>query len=343
MDFRPGPRFSKTVFRAEAHFGLSFLDGADFVGTVFEDTVTFSGARFKGWTNFASTRFERKVDFTWAKVHGKTWFKGAEDNLVFCDEAVFSRLEISPDAEMSFETVSLAKASFLHSDIEALKFIGVRWGRDRAKFRGRLATRRLLWDEARLQAPKGDADISDAVAENYRQLVLYYEARRDFESAEDFHIGEMETRRLSSGAKSPSWLRRYAPWLNAFAIYRILSAYGTSYWQALIVLIFIIAFLSATFLLSGLSAVQPSLNTSNPALIKYELSARDGHPRATLSEISQDYVRAIAHTLSLMTFQRERQYRATGTLSQVLEAVASIVMAGQTALFLLAIRRRFRR
>jgi hypothetical protein len=200
----------------------------------------------------------------------------------------------------------------------------------------------MLWDESRLRSTTADPELPEAIAENYRQLVLHYEKRRDFEAAEDFHIGEMEICRLSFAAKFPRWVRRCSEWLNGFALYRVLSAYGTSYWQALLVLVCMIFLFSTVFLFSGLSSVQPPV-LADRSFIKYDLRAKQGDTQATLSDVAGDYARTIAHTLSLLTFQRERQYRASGPLSQAFEAMASIFLAGQSALLLLAIRRKFRR
>ena len=49
---------------------------------------------------------------------------------------------------------------------------------------------------------------ADEIAENYRQLVLNYEHKRDYDTAEDFHVGEMEMRRKKKGVKE-KW-----PWLG---------------------------------------------------------------------------------------------------------------------------------
>ena len=334
--------FTKSVFRDHAAF-VGFDNGVHFNSAVFEGPAQFSGTHFNGWVNFHDAHFEKSVEFSWPKVHGRIWFKGVDGNSVFADDAKFSRLEVAPSAEVIFEDVSLEKASFLNCNIEPLKFLNVRWCGATRGHGGRMSTRKRLWDEQRIQAQGADPGIRHAIAENYRQLVRSYEARRDFDLAEDFHIGEMEMRRIGAGPQLPRSLGRVEPWLNAYALYRFLSVYGTSYWRALGILICMVLFVSTVFLFTGLAATGPPTIGSSPLLIKYHFPAVTGEPRVGMLEVVRDFGQAFVNTLSVLTFQRERSYRAASAYSQAFEAIASIFLTGQTAMLLLAIRRRFKR
>ena len=69
--------------------------------------------------------------------------------------------------------------------------------------------------------------------------MLNYERKRDYETAESFHIGEMEMRRKKRGR------------LNVYSFYRLLSNYGTSYWQGFNILVLMLLLFSGIFLLTG--------------------------------------------------------------------------------------------
>src|ERR1035441_9943595 len=105
---------------------------------------------------------------------------------------------------MVLESVDLGRASFLYTDLESVRFRGVTWGQTKAKVPLRILHRRVLWDEKRLKAAEVTPGLHEAVAQNYREMVLNSERKRDFDLAEDFHIGEMEVRRLLRGAEHRS-------------------------------------------------------------------------------------------------------------------------------------------
>jgi hypothetical protein len=341
--FGPQARFNRTVFRSTVTFDRSsFLDGTEFVEAVFEADANFSGTRLAGWVNFAQARFLAKAKFGWAKMHGRIWFKGGVDNPVFGDEAEFTRLELSPGAEVRFESVSLAKASFLHSNIEPLGFTGVQWNHDSAARRGRMSRRRVLWDETSRDLRGSDPVTLEALAENYRQLVLNSERKRDFDAAEDFHIGEMEMRRIAYEVARPGKLARLLRRLNAFRVYRLLSIYGSDYWRAAWVLLLMVLLAALAFLFAGLRDT-PSQPGASQSIIQYRFPARGGEPIATASQFFRDYPKALVHTLSILTFQRQRPFNPLGWPSHALEALFTILFTGQSALLLLAIRRRFKR
>ena len=108
------------------------------------------------------------------------------------------------------------------------------------------AREHALWDEFRDDKNRPELTI---VAHTYHQLVLNYEARREYEAAEDFYVGEMETRRrqLGEGSRASKsmlwrWWGGIRPWLGAYAMYGVLSRYGSNYLHALIVLFMYVHF-----------------------------------------------------------------------------------------------------
>ena len=322
-----GPRlFRHTLFRGLTSFNLSNLRDLTFSGARFDGPVNFEGAQFFGFMNFGGAVFNGDVNFRWAKIHGHVWFRGDPPDHCFSGACDFYRLEILPDGKLSFEHVNLGKASFPYVDLERPVFLDVSWHKPSGGIIRRGAS---LWDEFR---PRGAMDADDdrgVIAESYRQLVLTYERRRDYETAESFHIGEMEAKRKAHGS---SGLRgRSKRVFNIYSAYRLLSNYGTGIWQAFTVLLVLAAF-SALSLFAGFRAANSS------EVIRYVPAFR-----LPPTSVFGDFWRAMLFTLSTATLQRDRPYEPVGDWSHFLGSVAILAIAGQAALVLLAIRRRFRR
>jgi hypothetical protein len=234
----------------------------------------------------------------------------------------------------------LTQASFLDTNLERIHFRDVKWPR-----KGR---RQVLWDEFPHEGGRTDYE---KVAENYRQLVLNYEAKRDFDTAEDFHIGEMEMRRKKKGkqagdeAAKAKWLGMKLLWrcwgvINGYSIYKFLSNYGTSYLQGFLVLLVGLILFSGIFLYTGLKPSKEYVGRLLP--INYELCLYTTCQRASWQKVD-DSASAFLFTLSLLTFQKERLYEPANKWTQFWMYFAVLFMAGQTALVLFAIRRRFKR
>ncbi|MCE5271312.1 hypothetical protein LLH00_08500, partial [bacterium] len=183
-------------------------------------------------------------------------------------------------------------------------------------------------ESAETNAPKEEIDYTK-IAENYSQLVINYERKRDFPSAEQFHIGEMECRRKQKGekVKSPFW-RKLREWCNEYNLYRILNNYGTSYWQAFWVLLCMFLAFSGIFLMSGFEVV-------GEKPVNYNWGW--GLPSWV------DFKEALRFTLSILPFQRSMRYEPYGLLTEIWKVAAVLVFSSQFALLLLAVRRRFKR
>jgi hypothetical protein len=211
---------------------------------------------------------------------------------------------------------------------------------------------RSLYDQFRLEKQIRDfcekrevfkaGSLYEALAENYRQLVLNYEEKRDFETAEDFHVGEMEMRRKKKGAPFKGLLlRTVREWLNEYGLYRISSAYGTSYLQASTLLLVFLLLFSIAFLYSGFRPVSANGEAKPP--IEYNVFSDAQHQRPTLKQWLQDYNSAVSLSLSIITFQKDRFYEPLEGWSRFWLYIAIVVLTAQGALVLLAIRRRFKR
>ncbi|HXU35765.1 MAG TPA: pentapeptide repeat-containing protein [Blastocatellia bacterium] len=316
--FQNGANFSTATFNGETSFYNTPIVGlADFSKTTFEGDISFINTHFLGIANFSLSSFQGNVYFVSALFGDEAYFVGDRSTKCFKRENDFRRVALGKDAALVFDKVDLGMTRLQDTDLERVGFRDVFWHRPKTWLR----RKRALWDEFRpLEQDTENEPQYERTAENYRQLVLNYEKKRDYDSAEDFHIGEMEMRRKLTAAGIRSlWLRRAREWVNAHAIYKLLSNYGTSYVQAFSALVLLLIGFAFAFFLTGFRP------TSDNQGGKFGI------------------VEALLLSLSVITFQRERFYEPVGWQSRLCLYLAVFMLTAQIALLLLAIRRRFRR
>ena len=369
--FKEDSDFSWSVFQGETDFSKTFFQNTNFSWAGFQDKVEFLWANFQQ-ANFSLVKFKQAdfswaifhqfADFSWAKFHKASFietnfnkitnfsratfqhvdflwafFKQKIDlrrsiitksfvfsNAIIHDDINLEKVITGPDSKIVFEKNNLRKASFFGTDIEHFDFKYVQW-----YFRkGRKVA---LWDEFK----NDNVDLAK-LADNYHQLVLNYEKKRDFDTAMEFRIGEMEVRRKSaatSNNKIWNWLR--VNLFNAHAIYKYLSFYGTSYWVALGWLGAFLAFFAAAMFFTGFEVTAGD----SSRLIGYDISMSNP---ASLLRVITDYGSSVLYALSVFTLQKSTHYAATGEMTVFWTAIARICFYAQTTLFLLAVRRRFK-
>jgi hypothetical protein len=98
-----------------------------------------------------------------------------------------------------------------------------------------------------------------AVAQIYQQLKKNYDARLDYWTANEFHFGEMEMKRLAGPTDGPllglrQWLHRR---LSLVALYRYASDYGNSYTKPMLWLLGILVLFAALLPLPGVGNERP--------------------------------------------------------------------------------------
>jgi hypothetical protein len=207
---------------------------------------------------------------------------------------------------------------------------------------------------AALKPMEGDPDERDygLIAELYQQLKKNYDERKDYCTAGDFHYGEMEMKRLHSQGKS-----RWARWLNRnlglVAWYRYASQYGESYVRPAIVLSVVLVIFTLLFPWGGLDRNVDATHSAAAAL---------QHTTAGLSELSyrhfNDFVGAysgrrvgtaaffgnsLMTALSVAGFQKELKYEPSYPWGRALALLELLLTSTLIALFLLAVRRQFKR
>lgn len=256
--FKKGLNFANSVSYEEMDFSKGQFEQADFSRAIFNkpvsfnnvtfrSAVVFNAAKFNGGSLFHQVEFQNDCWLIAAKFGGITYFTEIKTNgtLNFAGSTIsgefhfegpaqigdmtFANITQTRDATIIFDKVDLSKVKFIDTNLENINFRDVNWGHLVSKPSMFGMKRKILFDELQLSSPNKKQDF-EKVAENYRQLVLNYERKRDFDSAEDFHLGEMEMRRRKiAGSTSAGWKRKIRENVNVYALYKLLSCYGTSY------------------------------------------------------------------------------------------------------------------
>lgn len=238
-------------------------------------------------------------------------------------------MRMTDKANVSLHLVNLAKARLSGTNVERFSFSNVDWPRSKHRC--------CLFEENGIPQANQSADLRELVAENYRQLVLNYEARRNYALAEMFHFGEMELARESAAATYPKYLQRLGRYLNAHWVYRALSCYGTSYKRALAILILWVVLFASLFMVTG-------FREPNGPIVKYDLTFCAGPQGCTAWKvIAVDFRKSLAMTLAISTLQKDRPSSPEGLAGSVLTSVLVVMSSAQAALLLFAVRRKFRR
>ena len=193
--------FSEATFERSVDFSHAVFAGpAHFYSVAFEDWVSFSLVRFEGDADFVDGVCRGPAEFGQSTVSGRLQFLNWE----FEDECSFESLRRQKDGAILFDVVDLSRATFLGTQLESIEFRAVTW-LNKGKRRNMLcvelpeALRVAGGRRADQEHPASDAEVDyfyEQLAANYRQLVLNYERMRDFDAAEDFHVGEMEMRSI---------------------------------------------------------------------------------------------------------------------------------------------------
>jgi hypothetical protein len=369
--FTQNADFGNTIFKQNAGFSrVTFTRNASFGDATFTQNVGFSNAIFKQNADFSRVNFKQDADFCEATftqnvIFERIEFCGTADwhECKFLDQAEFRHIDFEPKepgkpgavfimakfakpGEIVFEDVDLSRALFLNCDVSAVRFTSsVDWA-ERKGHRGlAVFEEEILLDPelSQIQEEYGEFDY-DAVEQIYHQLHKNYDDRLDYRKANDFHYGEMEMRRL----EPPSYGRLLTvrcilrPWMSLLNLYRITSDYGNSYTKPGKWLFRIL--LAATLLLpvTGLEMKQPL--PGYPAIASYTSvwNQQDTWSNNRWTEaklIGKSGITAI----DTATFQRNPEYSPVYPWGRALGILETLLTSSLFALFLLAIRRQFRR
>lgn len=314
--------FSGRVFEKDVNFKQSkFLGKANFKNAVFFGEADFRNVEFAGRAYFVKAKFIKIADFRWARFSEEAdfWhaqfsteanFNGAQfaDRVVFDGDyeegkEIFSENHLTSFAYVIFKKP--ARVEFRRAKLRQCCFINTDISKaDFTEVKWKI--KKGVLTQRRIvydETAVKEKKNYETVEKVYRQLKKNYEDRGSYGEAGDFHYGEMEMLRLSQ--------KGIIKYISLTSFYKYLSGYGERWWLALIWLIFaIFLFFPVLYLKSGLAA---------------------------------NYTTALFRSLDISTFQKTEIIETITLWGKLSEVFQRIFIPSQLTLFLLAIRRKFRR
>jgi len=367
--FSMDAEFSRVRFTNNADFNeATFTRNALFGGTIFTHDVGFSGATFTQEAQFSTAIFNQQVDFsnatfTQAARFVDTNFRGTVNwrRCRFLDGAEFRRTKFDPQVagqpsavfalacfanpcEIVFDDVDLSRAIFHNRNVSQVWFTSsVQWGK-REGNRGLAVFEETIDLEQKFGGGlkrDGQRDYR-AVAQIYQQLKKNYDSRLDYWTANDFHYGEMEMKRLAGPTDGPllglrRWLHRR---LSLVALYRYASDYGNSYGKPMLWLLGILVLFAALLPLPGVGLKRQGARQAETYASAWRVG--DGWGPNLWAEARLAGKGAIT-SVDAATFQKSAEYAPNYPWGRVLAIFETLLTSSLFALFLLAIRRQFRR
>jgi uncharacterized protein YjbI with pentapeptide repeats len=348
VDFRDaqflgGADFSRVRFDAPAYFVQTAMHKRTcFIGTTLRNRVLLSGLK----ADPDSQILLWDADF----VHGRSEFTLSKDRV--------SGEILEPAGEVVFRDIStgvMERVSFLHTEIMAerprVRFINVGWSSNPRAFvlDAQLAQQNPAWLQSinpdgllvplakAFSAPSGGEILLNLLRQDVerisREIRMYYEAYGSYSDAGNYHVAEMEFRRIRRGL-------RYAPLSRlALEVYRWVSNYGESPSMALGWLLIIWLVFAVGYMYTGFGfGVEETVRYPFPPQIT------GGWPVVTKN--LSDFIHALGYSFANLVpgyFRSLTTGQCPGRYTPFLALVEGVLGIGVVTLFLLAVRRRFRR
>jgi len=373
--FADQAQFSRVTFAHKADFsGSEFAGPADFHNASFEGMANFSTATFARDARFMEAVFKGECSFWLADIRDVADFHHAtfegpvefRETRIAEDSArrpapVFVLARFEKPENVAFYKTYLGRALFHNCDVSRFLFSNVRWLERLGNYN------RMVFEEvvdvqdaaaAALRPEVGSRDERNygLIAELYQQLKKNYDDRRDYWTAGDFHYGEMEMKRRASPRRNPGlrWLHRN---VGLVAWYQYWSDYGENYVKPFLRLALVLALFSLIYPACGLRRALRE-GTKAPtvsALASVSKTSTDELSYSNFFQFIKSYPRQWEGTIYLLGHSMmagvgaaalRRDFAAYEPASQwgrVAALVEFLLTSTLIALFLLAVRRQFRR
>ncbi len=337
--FRQGANFCLATFTKEAEFNHAiFKQGADFSFATFTQAAHFIGTEFHGTADCHCSRFLDQAEF-----HA-TMFDPHDDKE---PSAMFDGANFSKPSEIVFDDVDLSRALFHNCDVSQVWFTSsVQWARREgnrglAVFDETYSVEQRSAEETQRDGQR-DHCAYCAAEQIYHQLKKNYDSRLDYWTANEFHFGEMEMKRLAGPTSGRLLVLRrwWHPRLSFVALYRYASDYGNSYAKPALWLLATMALFAALLPLPGVGLKRQGIMRAVTYASVWDVQKSYGEnlwPEVRLA------VKGAITSVDSATFQRSAEYTPAYPWGRVLTIFETLLTSTLFALFLLAIRRQFRR
>jgi len=172
-----------------------------------------------------------------------------------------------------------------------------------------------------------------------------YDSRLDYGTANEFHFGEMKMKRLAVPAAGRLLrLRRTWPrWLSFLAFYRLASDYGNSYRKPLLWLLGVLLFFAALFPLPGVVRQGETKAESYVSRWDFQKGYGENLRAENLRAYASLFVDGVIASVDAAEFQRSPKIEPAGRVGWLMARGETVLTSSLFALFLLAMRRQFRR
>lgn len=363
--FSQGARFWGATFAQLASFwGATFAQDANFRGTTFTQDATFEDATFTQDANFVDASVAKIANFRRTKFLESVAFRETK----FLQDAegdpgpIFSLTEFSKPEQVVFYKTDLGRALFHNCDVTKMNFSSVTWAVRKGSHKWMVFEEfvSLKSEFARDLGPSSfDPRGRDygLIAELYQQLKKNHDERKDYWTAGDFHYGEMEMKRLATPHGRLRALRRW--WhrqLSLIAWYKYASEYGENYRRPVVWLGGVLVLFACLFPLKGLrygpANDADSVNAATAETFTYWRPPPPGEMyfrwhgktyfRICNAECELLGDSALA-SIEVAAFQKDRMYEPAYRTGRLLILGETLLTSSLVALFLLAVRRQFRR
>jgi Pentapeptide repeats (9 copies) len=366
--FKGQATFEGSEFTKEtSFFAARFAGPAGFIRAIFLQSVDFTGAEFAREAYFNSARFAKQVCFRWAAFKGRADFLSASfrEDETLEPGPVFSLARFERAEEVNFYSNYLGQALFHNCDVSRMTFITVGW-----RARHNSAKRMIFEQDVDLTLPfasdlkpaEGSPDERnyDLISVTYQQLKKNYDDRRDYWTAGDWHYGEMETKRLTTPSAG-GLLRRLEArrmgdvarlvwrakqvWHSHFGVaawYKYASEYGESYTRPLACLAALVLAAFLVYPSIGLRYSSAHSETTGAA-VKWLDRCPDPSSYHTCMGVWRLAGNSLLTSVEVAAFQRELAYEPVYPWGRLARLVELVLTSTLLALFLLALRRQFRR
>lgn len=327
--FCSGAWFDDAIFSGDARFrGATFSQIAAFVGTTFQGAAWFPATVFNQ-LQLKHCRFEKPTSFTECLAHSLSYTTHQGERLAFnrcqvidCSTHGRGQLEFSDQdcARLAFLNMDLSRADFLGADISQTRFISCEWLKNRKGYRGVPDHDGILAD--------GDRNRVGLLHSLYQQLKKNLEDAREFHAAGDFHFREMEVRRHLRRMEGGYRVER-----GLLALYRFVADYGESYGKLFLSLV--ASFPVAAVLITVVERIRILMNSGDTIT-----SAND------LFRGFSGHLYTVFFGLAPPGLNKPLLEGLPGKLhwaSQFILILEGLVALTLATLFVMALRRRFRR
>jgi uncharacterized protein YjbI with pentapeptide repeats len=349
---RRDTNFYETTFAQNATFNhATFTQNVEFLKATFTQDVDFGGSTFGGMVDLHRARFVGMPSFERTNFMEHPQGKDHEPGPVFAG-ATFEQPE-----KVVFNGTYLGHVLFHDCDVSRMNFSDVVW-------RKRANGKWMVFDEVidpqhgaawALRPPEGNPNPRNyrLIAELYQQLKKNYDDQRDYWTAGDFHYGEMEMKRLASDYhnKILRWLHSN---LGLVACYKYASEYGESYVRPGLLLLLTLFVFTLLYPLAGLrhdtardrATVTERNSTARASVLRltYWSPQRGSDDTRPLWQTRLALVGYSAiTTVGVSLFLKDLPYEPLDPWGASLKVTEMILTSILGALFLLAVRRQFKR